>query len=188
MPSNHLILCCPLLLLPSIFPNLRAFSNESALLIRWPEYWSFSVNISPSNECSGLISFRMDWLDLFEVQETLQSLLQHHNSKVSILWRSVQLSHPYITAGKTIALTRRTFVGKVHQLKSTYKNISGLPGTGRILLEPQPPVKLLVGSTSRGRGPASANEGDGLQSQSCSVLYPLSPEAATGQHAKKLGT
>ena len=133
MPSNHLILCCPLLLLPSIFPNLRAFSNESALHIGWPEYWSFSVNISPSNECSGLISFRMDWLDLFEVQGTLQSLLQHHNSKVSVLWRSVQLSHPYMTAGKTIALTRWTFVGKVHQLKSTYKKTSGLPGTGRIL-------------------------------------------------------
>ena len=117
MPSNHLILCRPLLLLPSIFPSIRVFSNESALHIRWPKYWSFSFNISPSNEHLGLISFRMDWLDLLAVQGTLKSLLQHHSSKASILRRSafltVQLSHPYITTGKTIALTRRTFVGKV---------------------------------------------------------------------------
>ena len=117
MPSNHLILCHPLLVSPSIFPNIRVFSNESALCIRWPKYWSFSFNISPSNEHSGLISFRMDWLDLLAVQGTLRSLLQHHSSKVSILWRSaffiVQLSYPYMTTGKTIALTRRTFVGKV---------------------------------------------------------------------------
>ena len=116
MPSSHLILCCPLLLLPSIFPSIRLFSNESALCIRWPEYWSFSFNISPSNEHSGLISFRMDWLDLLAVQGTLESLLQHHNSKASILWCSaffmVQLSHPYITTGKTIVLTRWTFDGK----------------------------------------------------------------------------
>ena len=120
MPSNHLILCHPLLLAPSIFPSIRVFSNGSALRIRWPEYWSFSLNISPSNEYSGLISFRIDWLDLFAVQETLKSLLQHHSSKASILWRSaffiVQLSHPYMTTGKTIALTRRTFVGKVMSL------------------------------------------------------------------------
>ena len=108
MPSNHLILCCPLLLLPSIFPYIRVFSNESALCMRWPKYWSFSFNISPSNEHAGLISFRMDWLDLLVVQGTLKSLLQHHSSKASILWHSaffmVQLSYPYMTTGKTIAL------------------------------------------------------------------------------------
>ena len=117
MPSNHLILCRPLLLPPSIFPSIRVFSNESALPIRWPKDWSFSFKISPSNEYSGLISFRMDWLDLLAVQGTLKSFLQHHSSKASILRCSaffiVQLSHPYMTTGKTIALTRRTFVGKV---------------------------------------------------------------------------
>ena len=117
MPSNHLILCHPLLLLPSIFPSIRVFSNESALCIRWPKNWSFSFSISPFNECSGLISFRMDWLDLLAVQGILKSLLQHYSSKASIFWLSaffiVQLSHPYMTTGKTIALTRRTFVGKV---------------------------------------------------------------------------
>ena len=114
MPSNHLILCCPLLLLPSIFPSIRVFSNESALCIRWPKYWSVSFNISPSNEHPGLISFRMDWLDLLAVQGTPKSLLQHQSSKASILRRSafsiVQLSHPYMTTGKTIALTRWTFL------------------------------------------------------------------------------
>ena len=114
MPSNHLILCYPLLLLPSVLPSIRVFSNESALRIRWPKDWSFSFNISPSSKHSGLIFFRMDWLDLFAVQGTLKSLLQHHNSKASILWCSdffiVQLSHPYMTTGKTIALTRWTFV------------------------------------------------------------------------------
>ena len=118
--SNHLILCRPLLLPPSIFPSIRVFSNESALHIRWPKYWSFSFNISPSNEHSGLISFRMDWLDLLAVQGTLKSLLQHHSSKASILQRSafftVQLSHPYMTTGKIIVLTRGTFVGKVMSL------------------------------------------------------------------------
>ena len=117
MPSNYHILCCPLLLLPSIFPNIRVFSNESAVCISWPKYWSFSFNISPSNDHPVLISFRMDWLDLLAVQGTLKSLLQHHSSKASILPRSaffiVQLSHPYMTTAKTIALTRRTFVGKV---------------------------------------------------------------------------
>ena len=117
MPSNHLILCRPLLLLPSIFPSIRVFSNESPLHIRWPKYWSFSFSINPSNEYSGLISFRMDWLDFLEVQGTFKSLLQHHSSKASILWHSaffmVQLSHPYMTNGKTIALTRQTFIGKV---------------------------------------------------------------------------
>ena len=120
MPSNHLILCCPLLLLPSIFPSVRVFSNESAFHIRWPKYWSFSFNISPSNEHPGLISLRMDWLDLLAVQETLKSLLQHHSSKASILLCSalfiVQLSHAYMTTGKTIALTRWTFVDKVMSL------------------------------------------------------------------------
>ena len=120
MPSNHLILCHPLLLQPWIFPNIRVFSNESALCIRWPRYWSFSFNIRPSNEQPGLISFRMDWLDLLVVQGALKSLLQHHSSKTSILWHSgffiVQLSHPYMTTGKTIALTRQTFVGKVMSL------------------------------------------------------------------------
>ena len=114
MPSNHLILCHPLLLLPSICPSIRVFSNESVLCIRWPKYWSFSFSISPSNEYSGLISFRMDWLDLLAVQRTLESLLQHHNSKASILQHSaffiVQLSHSYMTTGKTTALTRWTFV------------------------------------------------------------------------------
>ena len=120
MPSNHLIPCHPLLLLPSIFPSIRDFSNESALCIRWPKYWSFSFSISPSNEYSGLISFRMDWLNLLEVQGTLRSLLQHHSSNASILQCSVffifQLSHPYMTTGKTTALTRWTFVGKVISL------------------------------------------------------------------------
>ena len=120
MPSNRLILCCPLLLLPSIFPRIRVFSNESVLHIRWPKDWSFNFSISPSSEYSGLISFRMDWLDLLAVQGTLESLLQHHSSKVSILQHSafftVQLSHPYLTTGKTIALTRRNFVGKVMSL------------------------------------------------------------------------
>ena len=119
-PSNHLILCRPLLLPPSIFPNIRVFSNESALRIRWPKYWSFSFSISPSNEHPGLICFRMDWLDLFAVQGTLKHLLQHHSSKASVLRRSaffvVQLSHPYMTTRKTIAVTRRTFVGKVMSL------------------------------------------------------------------------
>ena len=117
MPSNHLILCHPLLLLPSIFPSIRVFSNQSALSIRWSNYWSFSFNISPSNEHPGLISLRMDWLDLLAAQGTLKSLLQHHSSKASILLCSaffiVQLSHPYMTTGKTIALTRHTFVDKV---------------------------------------------------------------------------
>ena len=120
MPSSHLIVCCPLLLLPSVFPSIRVFSKESALHIRWPKYWSFSFSTSPSHEYSGRISFRIDWFDLLAVQGTLKSLLQHHSSKASIIWCSVfftvQLSHPYMTIGKTIALTRRTFVGKVMSL------------------------------------------------------------------------
>ena len=120
MPSKHLILCHPFLLAPSVFPSIRVFSSESALPIRWPQYWSFSFNIIPSNEYSGLISFRMDWLDLLAVQGTLKGLLQHHSLKASILQHSaffiVQLSHPFITTGKTIALTRQTFVDKVMSL------------------------------------------------------------------------
>ena len=122
MPSNHLILCRPILLLPSIFPSIRIFSNVSALHIRWPKYWSFSFNISPSNEYSGLISFRIDWLNLLTVQETLKCLLQHHSSKSSILQHSaffiVQLTHPYMTTGNIISLMRWTFVGKVMSLLS----------------------------------------------------------------------
>ena len=154
MRSNHLILCRPLLLLPSMFPGIRVFSNESALHIRWPKYWSFSFSISPSNEYSGLISFRMDWLDLFEVQGTLKSLLQYRSSKASILQHSafftVQLSHPYMTTGKTIALTIWIFVGKVMSLFNTLSRlviaflprskhlfISWLQSPSAVILEPQ---------------------------------------------------
>ena len=155
MPPSHLILCRSLLLLPSIFAYIRVFSNESALCIRWPKYWSFSFNISPSKEHPGLISFTMDWLDLLEVQGTLKSLLQHHSSKASIFLHSafftVQLSHPYMTTGKTIALTRRTFVGKVMSLlfnmlsrlvitflpRSKHLLISWLQSPSAVILEPQ---------------------------------------------------
>ena len=141
MPSNHLNLYRPLLLPPSIFPSIRVFSNESVLHIRWPKYWSFSFSISPSKEIPGLISFRMDWLDLLAVQGTLQSLLQHYSSKASILQCSafliVQLSHPYVTTGKTIALTRRTFVGKVMSLLFNMLSrlvITFLPSSKRLLI------------------------------------------------------
>ena len=141
MPSSHLILCHPLLLPPSIFPSIRVFSNESVLPIRWPKYWSFSFSISLSNEYSGLISFRMDWLDLLAVQGTLKSFLQHHSSKASILRRSafftVQRSHPYMTTGKTIALTRGTFVGKVMSLLLNMLfrlGITFLPRSKRLLI------------------------------------------------------
>ena len=151
MPSNHLILCCPLLLLPSIFPSIRVFLNESALFIRWPKYWSFSFNISPSNEHPGLISFRMDWLNLLAVQRTLKSLPQHHSSEASVLRHSafmVQLSHPYMTTGKTIALIRRTFVSKVYFLifclgwsqlffQGASVLISRLQSPSAVILEPQ---------------------------------------------------
>ena len=140
MPSNHLILCCPLLL-PSVFPGIRVFSNESALHIRWPKYWSFSFSISPTKEHPGLISFRMNWLDLLAVQGTLKSLLQHHSSKASILRRSaffiVQLSRPYMTTGKTIALTRQTFVDKVMSLIFNMLSrlvITFLPRSKRLLI------------------------------------------------------
>ena len=141
MPSNYLILCHPLLLPPSIFPSIRVFSNESVILIKWPKYWSFSISISPSNEYSGLISFRMNWLDLLAVQGTLKSLLQHHSSKAPILQRSafltVQLSHPYMTNGKTIALIRWTFVGKVMSLLFSMLSrlvITFLPRSKRLLI------------------------------------------------------
>ena len=155
MPSNHLILCCPLLLLPSIFPSIRVFSNESVLLIRWPKHWSFSLSISHSSEYSGLISFRVDWLDLLPVQGILKNLLQHHSSKASVLWDSVffmvQLSYPYMTTRKTIALTRRTFVGKVLSLlfnmlsrfiiaflpRSKHLLISWLQSLSAVILEPK---------------------------------------------------
>ena len=140
MPSNHLILCRPLLLLPSIPPSIRDLSNESTLRMRWPKYWSFRFYISPSNEHSGLISFRMDWLDLLAVQGTLKSFLQHHTSKASVLRRSafftIQLSHPHMTTGKTIALTRRTFVGKVMSLLLNMLSrlvITFLPTSKRLL-------------------------------------------------------
>ena len=157
MPSKHFILCCPLLLLPSIFPSIRVFSNESALRIRWPKYWSFSFNISPSNEHLGLLIFRMDWLGLLAVQGTLKSLLQHHSSKALILQLSaffiVRLSHPYMTNGKTIPLTRWTFVGKVMSLlfnmlsrlvitflpRSKRLLISWLQSPSAVILEPPPP-------------------------------------------------
>ena len=164
MPSNHLILCRPLLLLPSIFPSIRVFSNESGLCIRWPEYWSFNFNTNPSNEHSGLISFRMDWLDLLAVQGTLKSLLQHHSSKASIFWNSaffiVELSHPYMTTGKTIPLTRQTFVEKVMFLlfnmqsrlvitflpRSKHLLISWLQSPSMVILEP-PKIKSDTVST-----------------------------------------
>ena len=141
MPSSYLLLCHPLLLLPSTFPSIRVFTNELALCIRWPKYWSFSFSISPSNEYLGLISFRMDWLDLLAVQGTLKSLLQHHSSKASILWHlaffMVQISHPYMTTGKTIALTRRTFVSKVMSLLFNMLSrfvIAFLPRSKRLLI------------------------------------------------------
>ena len=155
MPSNHLILCCPLLLLPSIFPSIRVFSNESVLRIRWPTYWSFSFNISPSNEYSGLISFRMNYLDLLAVQRTLKSLLQHHSSKASILQHSafftVQLSHPYMTTGKTKALIRWAFVGKAMSLAFNMLSrlvIAFLPRSKQLLISwLQSPSAVILEST-----------------------------------------
>ena len=153
MPSNHLILCHPLLFLPSLFPSIRIFSNESALLIRWPKYWSFNFTISPSSEHPRLISFRMDWLDLLAVQGTFKSLLQHHSSKASILQCStfftVQLSHPYLTTGKTIALTRWTFVGKAISLLFNMLSrlvISLLPSSKHLLISwLQSPSAMILG-------------------------------------------
>ena len=180
MPSNHLILCHPFLLLPSIFPSIRVFSNESALHIRRPKYWSFSFSISPSSEYSGLISFKMDWLDLLAVQGTLKNLFQHHCSKASILWCSaffvVQLSYPYMTTGKTTALTRRTIVGKVMSLlfnilprlvitflpRSKRLLISWLQSPSAVILEPKK-IKSANGSTV---SPSISHEVMG-----CSIRY-----------------
>ena len=153
MLSNHLILCCPLLLLPPVLPSIRVFSNESALRIRWPKYWSFSFNASPSNEHLGLISFRMDWLDLLAVQGALKSLLHHHSSKASILWCSafliVQLSYPYMTIGITIALTRQTFIDKVMSLLFNMLSrliITFLPRSRRLLISwLQSPSAVIMG-------------------------------------------
>ena len=153
MPSNHLILCCPLLLLPSIFSSIRVFSNESVLPIRWPKYWSFSFSTSPSKEYSGLISFRIDWFDPLAVQWTLKNLLQHHSSKALILWYSaffiVQLSHLYMTTGKTVALSRWTFVGKVMSLLFNVLSmlvIAFLPRSKHLLISClQPPSAVILG-------------------------------------------
>ena len=183
MPSNHLILCCPLLLLPSIFPSISVFSNESALHIRWPKYWSFSSSISPSNEHPGLISFRMDWLDLLAVQGTLKSLFQHHSSKASILLCSaffiIQLSHLYITTGKTIALTRRTFVGKVvSPLFNVLSRlvITFLPRSKRLLISwLQSPSAVIL-------------EPKKVKSDTVSTVFPsichevIGPDATVGKH------
>ena len=151
MPSSHHILCCPLLLLPPIPPSIRVFSNESNFHVRWPKYWSFSFSISPSNEHTGLISFRMDWLDLLAVQGTLKSLLQHHSSKASVLRHSafftVQISHPYMTTGKTIALTRWTFVGKVMYLLFNMLSklvITFLPRSKRLLISWLQPLSAVI--------------------------------------------
>ena len=157
MPYSHLILCHTLLLLPPIPPSIRVFSNESTLHMRWPKYWSFSFSISPSKEHPGLISFKMDWLDLFAVQGTLKSLLQHHSSKASILWDSafftVQLSHPYMTTGKTIALTRWTFVGKVmSQLLNMLSRlvITFFPRSKRLLISwLQSPSAVILGALQK---------------------------------------
>ena len=172
MPSNHLIFCRPLFFPPSIFPSIRVFSSESVLHIRWPKYWSFSFNISPSNEYSGLISFRMDWLDLLAVQGTLKSLLQYHSSKASILWCSaffrVQLSHAYVTTGKIVALTRRTLVGKVMSLlfnmlsrlvitflpRSKCHLISWLQSPSAVILKPKKVKSVTVSTVS----PSICNE------------------------------
>ena len=172
MPSNHLILCRPLLLPPSIFPSIRVFSNQSILHIRWPKYWNFSFNISPSTQHSGLISFRMDWLDLLAIQWTLKSLLQHHSSKAPILRHSaffiVQLSHPYMTTRKTIALTRQTFVGKVMSLlfnmlsrlvttflpRSKHLLISWLQSPSAVILEP----KIIKSATISSVSPSICHE------------------------------
>ena len=178
MPSSHRILCRPLLLLPPIPPNIRVSSNESPLHIRWPKYWSFSFSISPSNEQPGLISFRMDWLDLLAFQGTLKSLLQHHSSKASILRRSafftVELSHPYMTTGKTIALTRRTFVGKVMSLLLNMLSrlvITFLPRSKRLLISwLQSPSAVIFGAQK-------------LKSDTVSTVYPSICHEVMGPNA-----
>ena len=189
MPSNYLILCCPLFLLPSIFPSTRVFSNESVLHIRWPKYWSFSFNIRPSNEHLGLVSFRMDWLDLLTVQGTLKSLLQQHNLEASILWRSAffiaQLSHPYMTTGKATALTRRTFGDKVMSLafnmlprlvipilpRSKCLSISWLQSPSTVILEPSKIKSATVFTVS----PSIFHKVMGLSSRGSLVLLHFLP-------------
>ena len=169
MPSNHLILCRPLLLPPSIFPSIKVFSNESVLRTRWPKYWSFGFNINPSNDYSGLISFRMDWLDLLAVQGTLKSLLQHHRSKASILWCSaffiVHFSHPYMTTGKTIILTRWTFVGEVMSL------LFNMPSILVITFLPRSSVQFSCSVVS-----------DSLRSHELQHSRPLCPLPTPGVH------
>ena len=184
MPSNHLILCCPLLLLPSIFPSIRVFSNETVLQIRWPKYWRFSLSISPSNEYSGLISSSMDWLDLLAVQGTLKCFLQHHGSKASILRCSaffiVQFSHPFMTTGKTTALTRWTLAGKVMSLlfnilsrlviaflpRSTRLLISGLQSPSAVILEPNKIKSVTISIVS----PSNLTRSDGIRCHDLSFL------------------
>ena len=176
--SNHLVLCCHLLLLPSIFPGIRVFSNEAALCINLPKYWSFSFSISPSNEHSGLISFRIDWFDLLAVQGTLKSLLQHHSSKASVLWHSdfflVQLSHPKMTTGKTMALTRRTFVSKVMSLLFNMLSrfvIAFLPRSRRLLISwLQSPSAVIL-------------EPPEIESVTVSIVSPLICHHVMGPHA-----
>ena len=171
MPSSHLILCHPPFLLPLIPPSIRVFSNESTLHMRWPKYWSFSLSISPSNDHPGLISFKMDWLDLLAVQGTLKRLLQHHSSKASILWHSafftVQLSHPYMTTGKTIALTRQTFVGKVMSLLFSMLSrlvITFLPRSKRLLISwlQSPSAQKIKSDTVSTVSPSISHEVMGL--------------------------
>ena len=201
MPPNHLILCCPLLVLPSIFPSIRLFSNESALHIRWPKYWSFSFNISPTNEHLGLISFRMDWLNLLAVQGTLKSLLQHHTSKASILCCSaffiVQLSHPYMTTGKTIALTRWTFVDKVMSLlfnmlsrwvisflpRSKCLLISWLQSPSAVILEP----RKIKSDTVFTASPSISHEVVGLDAGGSVVKKPLAMQEIQETWVQSLG-
>jgi len=191
MPSNHLILCHPLLLMPSIFTSIRVFSNESVLRIRWPKYWSCSFNISPSNDYSGLMSFRINWFDLLAVQGTLQSLLQHHSSKVSILWHSViftvQFSHLYMTTGKIKALTRRTFVGKVMSLlfnmlsrlviailpRSKHLLISQLQSPSAVILEPQKIKSFTVSISSASISQKVMGQDAMIQFSKCWVLSHL---------------
>ena len=179
MPPNHLILCHHLLLLPSIFPSIRVFSSDSALRIRWPKYWSFSFNVSPPNEHPGLISFKMDWLDLLAVQGTLKSLYQHHSSKASILWHSaffiVQLSHPFMITRKTIALTRWTFVGKVISLLFTVLSrliIAFLPRSKHLLISwLQSPSAVILGPKK-------------IKSLTVSIVSPSMCHEMTGPDAK----
>ena len=194
MTSNHLILCRPLLLLPSNFPSIRVFSNESALFMRWPKYWSFSLNISPSNEHPRLISFRMNWLDLLAVQGILKSLLQHHSSEASILWCSaifiVQFSHPYMTTGKTIALMRRTFIGKVMSLLFNMLSsliITFLPRSKRLLISwLQPPSAVILEPKKNGHKGGALIWWGGVPLRRERDATPLSPTSASWAHSEKV--